>query len=309
MSDLQIEFPLYLSNVNVAEKETPELLLTYEGDETLVEKLWLIGKNNGLSNDISKALMFTKKKVRGKIVFELTFPIYEDGEFQAVDEYEGKYIYEPGQAHSIVFRGKGIFLDLRKIYHLKKGVVRPKDAPKAEVVKKEEIEEIISPKIETDVESLKVEETLPPAYDKQNMLKLQPKDFRVFDQNLKNKLLQILDYLSNEKSKKLIHDGAILPDIARSLKQLISEEQRASVYDVCFPVVVLIEKALMLSSMVYRMVMDEETFERYNQEVVAKIDEVKEKIKETEFLSSQSMIKVQYDEDVHELRKRFYREV
>ncbi|MHA1415400.1 MAG: hypothetical protein ACTSRR_03970 [Candidatus Heimdallarchaeaceae archaeon] len=310
MSNLPLEFPLYLSNISVKEKDTPELVLTYEGDETLVDKLLLIGKNNGLPDNINAALPFEQKKVKGRVVFEITIPIYEDGEFQAVVEYEDEYIYEPGQAHNIVFRGKGIFLDFRKIFHLQKEVVRPKGAPKP-TKKETELEEKIEIKKEEDklTPSIEKKKDLTPIADKENLLKVQPKDFRKFDENLKTKLLQILDYLANEKSKKLVLDTIILPDISRTLKRLILEEMRKSVYEACFPVIVLIEKALILGGMVFQAVFTDETFEEYEKEVVEKIPKIKEKINRIEFEPTNTMIKVKYDKDKHSFKKMLYHQI
>ena len=73
MNNTNIDFPLYLSGIKIIEKETPELSLTYEGDETLVETLYLIGKNNGLKNDIAKAKIFNLDKEGGRTVFSTGF--------------------------------------------------------------------------------------------------------------------------------------------------------------------------------------------------------------------------------------------
>ncbi|MHA1865024.1 MAG: hypothetical protein ACTSVB_07090 [Candidatus Heimdallarchaeaceae archaeon] len=309
MSNLPSEFPLYLSNISVKEKDTPELVLTYEGDETLVDKLFLIGKNNGLPDNINAAIPFEQKKLKGRVVFQITIPIYEDGEFQAVVEYEDEYIYEPGQAHSIVFRGKGIFLDFRKIYHLQKEVLRPKGAPKP-TKKEAETEKIETIKEEKKATStLEKKKEIAPIADKDNLLKVQPKDFRNFDKNLKAKLLQILDYLANDKSKKLILDTVILPDISRTLKRLILEEMRKSVYEACFPVIVLIEKALILGGMVFQVIFTEETYEEYKKEVVEKIPEIKERINQIEFEPTNTMIKVKYDKDKHSFKKMLYHQI
>ncbi|UJG42253.1 MAG: hypothetical protein K9W46_07510 [Candidatus Heimdallarchaeum endolithica] len=309
MSNLPSEFPLYLSNISVKEKDTPELVLTYEGDETLVDKLFLIGKNNGLPDNINAAIPFEQKKLKGRVVFQITIPIYEDGEFQAVVEYEDGYIYEPGQAHSIVFRGKGIFLDFRKIYHLQKEVLRPKGAPKP-TKKEAETEKIETIKEEKKATStLEKKKEIAPIADKDNLLKVQPKDFRNFDKNLKAKLLQILDYLANDKSKKLILDTVILPDISRTLKRLILEEMRKSVYEACFPVIVLIEKALILGGMVFQVIFTEETYEEYKKEIVEKIPEIKERINHIEFEPTNTMIKVKYDKDKHSFKKMLYHQI
>ncbi len=319
--DIPIEFPLYLSSAKVIEDEKKNILeleLIYEGDETLVDKLLLIGQNNGLSKDLDGALQFKMEKERGRVLFRKKIPVYEDGSFQAVVEYESKYIYEPGEQHALVFRGKAVFLDLRKIYHIKSvNITKPKDVdvqkeeiskqPQEKAVKEEGLNtlkgDIANNKTKANE---KVSSSLPLAYDEKNVLKLKPKDFRTFDVGLKEKLLQVLDYLSNENSKKLIHDAIILPEIARSLKILIAEEQRATVFDICFPVVILIEKALMLSSMVYEVIIDDELYERYNNEVANKIPEIKEKIENSKFIPSNAMITVEYNNDVHELVKRFY---
>ncbi|MHA1222623.1 MAG: hypothetical protein ACTSSG_02700 [Candidatus Heimdallarchaeaceae archaeon] len=301
MNDTIEDFPLYMSSVNVVENDEVILEVTYEGDTSDIEEVLLIGKNNDLSSNIAEALKFNKEeKIRA--VFTISFPIWEDGTFQAVIEKEGKFIYEPGEAHNIVFRGKGVFLDLRKIYHVSKEI----KAPKKIRTKKEEGEKMETSEGE---EEEKQEITLPVAQDEFNTLLLKPKDFRVFRPEMKELLLQILDYLTNQKSRELVFDTVILPDIVRSLKQCIAEEGRASVYDVCFPVVILIEKALILSNMIHNQIIDEEKFERYEKEVLAKIEEARKIINATEFRRTTDLIKKEYDDDVHDLKNSLRKEI
>ncbi|MFW9851400.1 MAG: hypothetical protein ACFFDS_00475 [Candidatus Thorarchaeota archaeon] len=297
MSDVEEEeFPLYMSSVSITENEFVEITIIYKGEIKDIDNVYLIGNKNDLSSDITEAKVFLKEKG----FYTITFPIWEDCSFQAVVEKKGKYIYEPGEAHNAVFRGKGVFLDLRKIYHLTKDVTKPTETKKKK--KKDD-----KKKKEKDV--IDEEIALPAAYDETNLLSLQPKDFRMFQPELKNNLLQLLDYLANDKSQKLILDGVILPDIARSLKICIAEEGRASVYDVCFPVVVFIEKALILSGMIHNQVLDDEKFERYKKEVVEKIADIKKTIKSTEFQTSTELIKKEYDDDVQELKMRLRKEI
>ncbi|MHA1829870.1 MAG: hypothetical protein ACTSX6_14615 [Candidatus Heimdallarchaeaceae archaeon] len=301
MNDTIEDFPLYMSSVNVVENDEVILEVTYEGDTTDIEEVLLIGKNNDLSSNIAEALKFNKEeKIRA--VFIISFPIWEDGTFQAVIEKEGKFIYEPGEAHNIVFRGKGVFLDLRKIYHVSKEI----KAPKKIRTKKEEREKMgTSEGKEEETQEI----TLPVAQDEFNTLLLKPKHFRVFCPEMKELLLQILDYLNNQKSRELVFDTVILPGIARSLKQCIAEEGRASVYDVCFPIVILIEKALILSNMIHNQIIDEEKFERYEKEVLAKIEEVRKIINATEFRRTTDLIKKEYDDDVHDLKNSLRKEI
>jgi len=294
------DFPLYMYSVNVKEAEDVQLEVVYQGESAGIDNVFLIGKKNNLVSDITKAIVFTKTKEGS--AFTITFPIWEDGTFQAVVEKEGKYIYEPGEAHNIVFRGKGVFLDLRKIFHLSKDIELPKGLPKEKTKKAKKVKEEEIPKVEEDLE-------LPTAYDEDNMLTLKPRDFRIFGPELKNNLIQMLEYLENKKSQKLIFDKVILPDISRSLKQCISEEARASVYDLCFPIIIFVEKALILGGMIHEQVEDEERYERYQKEVLANIKEVKKKIKSAEFLNSTDVIKREYDDDVHELKMRLRREI
>ncbi|MHA1483122.1 MAG: hypothetical protein ACTSQA_06770, partial [Candidatus Heimdallarchaeaceae archaeon] len=127
--------------------------------------------------------------------------------------------------------------------------------------------------------------------------------------DLKNNMFQLLDYLSNPKSQQLIFDQVILPDIARNLKQCIAEEARASVYDICFPVIIFIEKALILSGMIHEEVLDEDNLQRYQKEVVDKIPETVKRIKNIEFRNSTDLIKKEYDDDVHELQNRLREEI
>jgi hypothetical protein len=289
-----------MSSVNVKENDFVEIVVVYQGEDPEIDNVFLIGDKNNLSSDITEAKMFSKEGT-ARISYTISFPIWEDGSFQAVAEKEGKYIYEPGEAHNIVFRGKGVFLDLRKIYHLTKKVKKPK---KGELDKEKTQEK---PK-KAPKKPVK-EETIEPAFDANNMLSLQPKDFKVFRPELKNILLQLLDYLENEKSQKLFFDEVILPDLARNLKLCISEEGRASVYDVCFPIVVFIEKALILSGMIHNQHIDEEKYERYKREVVDRIEEVRSTIKATEFRHTTDLIKKEYDDDVHELKMRLRKEI
>ncbi|MCG3219868.1 MAG: hypothetical protein H7641_00680 [Candidatus Heimdallarchaeota archaeon] len=294
------DFPLYMSSVNVKENDYVEIVVIYQGEDPGIDNVFLIGDKNNLSSDITAAKMFSKEGT-ARISYTISFPIWEDGTFQAVAEKEGKYIYEPGETHNIVFRGNNVFLDLRKIYHLKKKLKKPKKGDLEKAQEEEEAEKAPEVTIE--------EETIEPAFDADNMLSLQPKDFKAFVPELKNSLLQLLDYLANEKSQKLFFDVVILPDIARNLKLCISEEGRASVYDVCFPFVVFIEKALILSGMIHNQILDEEKYERYKREVVDKIKEVRSMIKATEFRHTTDLIKKEYDDDVHELKTRFREEI
>ncbi len=293
------DFPLYMSSVNVKEDKNVELELTYSGEYTGIDNIFLIGNKNGLVSDLGKAKVFTKEE-EPFVTFKITIPIWEDGNFQAVVEKEGKYIYEPGEAHNIVFRGRGIFLDLRKIFHLTSDV-KP---PKGEKVSKKDKKAIKAQ------EEIQIEDSgLPQAYDEENMLSLMPRDFKIFGPDMKNNMLQLLDYLANSKCKQLICDRVILPDIARSLKQCIAQEGRASVYDICFPVIIFIEKALILSGMIHKEVVDEENLQRYQKEVVNNIPEIVKRIKNTEFRNSTDLIKKEYDDDVHELRNRLREEI
>ncbi len=293
------DFPLYMSSVNVKEDKNVELELTYSGEYTGIDNIFLIGNKNGLVSDLGKAKVFTKEE-EPFVTFKITIPIWEDGNFQAVVEKEGKYIYEPGEAHNIVFRGRGIFLDLRKIFHLTSDV-KP---PKGEKVSKKD-KKAIKAQEEIQIEG----SGLPQAYDEENMLSLMPRDFKIFGPDMKNNMLQLLDYLANSKCKQLICDRVILPDIARSLKQCIAQEGRASVYDICFPVIIFIEKALILSGMIHKEVVDEENLQRYQKEVVNNIPEIVKRIKNTEFRNSTDLIKKEYDDDVHELRNRLREEI
>lgn len=296
MSDTEEEFPLYMGSVSITENEFIEITIIYKGEIKDIDNVYLIGNKNNLSSDITEAKVFVKEKGS----YTITIPIWEDCSFQAVVEKQGKYIYEPGEAHNAVFRGKGVFLDLRKIYHLTKDLTKPEET-------KEKKKKVDKKKKEKDAVEEKT--TLPAAYDETNLLSLQPKDFRIFKPELKNNLLQLLDYLANDKCQQLIVDGVILPDIARSLKICISEEGRASVYDVCFPIIIFIEKALILSGMIHNQILDDEKFERYKKEVVEKIDAVRKTIKSTEFQVSTDLIKKEYDDDVHELKMRLRKEI
>ena len=294
------DFPLYMTSVNVEENDYVEIVIVYQGEDPEIDNVYLIGDKNNLSSDITAAKTFSKEGT-ARVTYTTKFPIWEDGTFQAVAEKGGTYIYEPGEAHNIVFRGKGIFLDLRKIYHLTKKIKKPKkgDLEKAAPKKKKE---------ETP-EAIIEDETIEPAFDANNMLSLQPKDFKIFGPDMKNILLQLLDYLANEKSQKLFVDEVILPDIARNLKLCISEEGRASVYDICFPIVIFIEKALILSGMIHNQHLDDEKYEKYKREVVDRIDEVRSLIKATEFRHATDLIKKEYDDDVHELKMRLREEI
>ncbi|MHA2357274.1 MAG: hypothetical protein ACXABK_00710 [Candidatus Heimdallarchaeaceae archaeon] len=291
------DFPLYLSSVKVIENDKVELHLEYRGEVGDIENAYLIGTKNNLSSDISNASVLSK----GRVLFKIAFPIWEDGTFQIVIEKGGSYIYEPGEAHNIVFRGRGVFLDLRKIFHLSKDAPVPSVA---EAVVSEEIQEV------TEVVGLDAtERDLEPAYDEENMLSLQPKDFRIFGPEMKSNLLSLLEYFENEKSKNLVFDEAILPDIARNLKQCISAEGRASVFDICFPIIIFIEKALIFAGMIHKPMLTEEKSEKYQKEVIDKIEEVRSLIKVTEFRSSTDLIKKEYDDDVHELKMRLREEI
>ena len=104
-------------------------------------------------------------------------------------------------------------------------------------------------------------------------------------------------------------DTVILPDIARSLKQCIVDEARASVYDICFPIIIFVEKALILSGMIHEEVLDEENYEKYKKEVVEKIPEVMKRLKNIEFRHSTDLIKKEYDDDTHTLRNRMREEI
>jgi hypothetical protein len=293
------DFPLYMSSVNVKEDKNVELELVYSGDYAGIDNIFLIGNKNGLVSDLGKAKVFTKEE-EPFVSFKITIPIWEDGNFQAVVEKKGKYIYEPGEAHNLVFRGRGVFLDLRKIFHLTSDVKPPKDE---KVSKKDK-------KAMKAQEEIQIESSgLPQAYDEENMLSLMPRDFKIFGPDMKNNMLQLLDYLTNSKSKQLICDRVILPDIARSLKQCIAQERRASVYDICFPVIIFIEKALILSGMIHKEVVDEENLQRYQKEVVNNIPESIKRIKNTEFRNSTDLIKKEYDDDVHELQNRLREEI
>ena len=293
------DFPLYMSSVNVKEDKNVELELAYSGDYAGIDNIFLIGNKNDLVSDLGKAKVFTKEE-KPFVTFKITIPIWEDGNFQAVVEKEGKYIYEPGEAHNLVFRGRGIFLDLRKIFHLTSDVKPPKSK---KVSKKDK-------KAKKVQEEIPIEDSgLPQAYDEANMLSLMPRDFKIFGPDMKDNMLQLLDYLSNSKSQQLICDKIILPDIARSLKQCIAQEGRASVYDICFPVIIFVEKALILSGMIHEEVVDEENIQRYQKEVVNKIPEIAKRIKNTEFRNSTDLIKKEYDDDVHELKNRFREEI
>ncbi len=293
------DFPLYMSSVNVKEDKNVELELEYSGDKAGIDNVFLIGNKNDLVSDLGTAKVFTREE-EPFVTFKITIPIWEDGEFQAVVEREGKYIYEPGEAHNLVFRGRGVFLDLRKIFHLTSDV-KP---PKIEKVSKKD------KKAKKTQEEIPIEDSgLPQAYDEANMLSLMPRNFKIFGPDLKNNMLQLLDYLLNSKSQQLIFDKVILPDIARSLKQCIAEEGRASVYDICFPVIIFIEKALILSGMIHEEVVDEENLHRYQKEVVNKIPENIKRIKNIEFRNSTDLIKREYDDDVHELQNRLREEI
>lgn len=302
MSDTSDDFPLYMSSVIVNEGKQAELTVVYEGYGEGIDRVLLIGKNNNLPSDITKASLFEKSDKVSRASFEITFPIWENGSFQAVVEKGGKYIYEPGEAHNIAFRGRGVFLDLRKIYHLSEDVTPPKDIKKEKKEKKQEQKE------EIPVEEV-AETSVAPAYDNLNMLSLKPKDFRVFNPELKGYLLQLLDYLNNPKSQQLIFDTVILPDISRSLKLCISEEGRASVFDVCFPIIILVEKALILSGMIHNQIKDEESKEKYQKEVIQKIPDIITTIQASEFRVSTDLIKKEYDDDIHELKSRFFDEI
>ena len=303
MSDSSDDFPLYMSSVTVNEGKQVELIVVYEGYGEGIDKVLLIGQKNSLPSDITKALVFEKGEKVSRASFEITLPIWEDGSFQAVVEKQGKYIYEPGESHNLVFRGRGVFLDLRKIYHLSKDIEPPKVDKSEKKGKKEEAKK-------EKEEIQKPEETVvAPAYDDFNMLSLKPKDFRAFGPGLKSNLLQLLDYLNNQKSKQLIFDTVILPDIARSLKLCISEEGRASVFDICFPPIVLIEKALIFSGMIHNQILNEESYEKYKREVIDKIPEIRSIVQAAEFRVTTDLIKKEYDDDIHELKSRFFNEI
>ncbi len=300
MSDISDDFPLYMSSATVNEGKQVELIVVFEGYGEGIDKVLLIGQKNSLPTDISNAIVFEKGEKVSRASYEVTFPIWEDGSFQTVVEKQGKFIYEPGEAHNIVFRGRGVFLDLRKIYHLSKDISPPKESKKEKKEKKQE-EKIISPDPEEVVTS--------PAYDDFNMLSLKPRDFRSFNPDLKSYLLQLLDYLSNPKSMQLVFDTVILPDISRSLKVCISEEGRSSVFDVCFPPIILIEKALIISGMIHNQILNEESVEKYKREVIDKIPEIRQNIQTAEFRVTTDLLKKEYDDDIHELKSRFYDQI
>ena len=293
------DFPLYMSSVNVKEDKNIELEISYSGDYVGIDNVFLIGKQNNLVSDVGTAIILIKEE-KPFVTFKITIPIWEDGSFQAVVEKGGKYIYEPGEVHNLVFRGRGVFLDLRKIFHLTKEIEPPKEEKSDKKEKKAK---------KGKEESIADEVGLPLAYDESNMLSLMPRDFKVFGPEMKNNILQLMDYLANTKSQQLIFDRVILPDIARSLKQCIAEEGRASVYDLCFPIIIFIEKALILSGMIHEEVLSEENKERYNKEVVGKISDFIKRIKNTEFRNSTDLIKKEYDDDIHELQGRLREEI
>ena len=301
MSDIgSDDFPLYMSSVTIEEKENVEIVVIYEGEGAGIDNVLLIGKKNNLQQDITKASLFTKEDKVGRAAYKITFPIWEDGSFQAVVEKEGKFIYEPGEAHNLVFRGRGVFLDLRKIFHLTKDIEKPKEKAKKKGKKAEE---------EAATEEVEVKQVESPAYDDYNMLTLKPKDFKIFGPELKGKLIQVLDYLENDKSQNLVFDTVILPDVARSLKICMNEELRASVYDLCFPVMIFIEKALILSNMIHNQLEKDESKERYKREVVDKIPAVRKTIEVSEFHRSTDLIKREYDDDIHAHKMRLYEEI
>ncbi len=301
------EFTLYLSSFKVNEADHVEFSVTYAGESNETDRLLLIGTNNNLKSDISQAKLFEVEEQSGQCLYTITFPIWEEGTFQAVIQSEEKYIYEPGEAHTLSFRAKSIFLDLRKIYHLTKKPVRAIiEESKPEIVEK--VLEAQSESIEEIKEEIVEEEKLPVAYDEKNMLNLKPKEFHEFTPELKIKILQLLDYFTNQKSKQLVLDPVILPDIARSLKQLIAEELRFSIYEACFPLVILIEKALMLFVLIQKEIPSEENINKYKTEVAEKAEEFKDKIKNMEFKKSIELIKREYDDDVHNLKMLLIKE-
>jgi len=301
MSDIgSDDFPLYMSSAFIEEKENVEIVVIYEGEGVGIDNVLLIGKSNNLQQDISKAALFTKEDKVGRAAYKISFPIWEDGSFQAVVEKEGKFIYEPGEAHNLVFRGRGVFLDLRKIFHLSKEIQKPKQKTKKKG--KEAAEEVVT-------EEPEIKHTEAPAYDDFNMLSLKPKDFKIFTPELKGKLIQVLDYLENDKSQSLVFDTVILPEVARSLKICINEELRASVYDVCFPVIIFIEKALIFSNMIHNQLEKEESKERYKREVIERIPEFRKTLEVTEFHRATDLIKRDYDDDIHSLKMKFYEEI
>ncbi len=303
MSDSSDDFPLYMSSVTVNEGKQVELIVVYEGYGEGIDNVLLIGQKNGLPNDITNALVCEKGDKVSRASYEITFPLWEDGSFQAVVEKQGKYIYEPGEAHNLVFRGRGVFLDLRKIYHLSKDITPPKTSKKEKKGKKDVVPE------EPALEQASIETTVALAYDDFNMLSLKPRDFRSFSPEMKNQILQLLDYLVNPKSQSLVFDTVILPDIARALKVCISEESRASVLDVCFTPIVLIEKALIFSGMIHNQVQSDEAKEKYKREVVDKIPDLRKTIQTAEFRVTTDLIKKEYDDDIHEFKMRFFDEI
>ncbi|MHA1198143.1 MAG: hypothetical protein ACTSQF_02115 [Candidatus Heimdallarchaeaceae archaeon] len=306
MSDSSDDFPLYMSSVTVNEGKQVELIVVYEGYGEGIDKVLLIGQKNNLPTDITKAMVFEKGEKVSRASFEITFPIWEDGSFQAVVEKGGKYAYEPGEAHNLVFRGRGVFLDLRKIYHLSKDIAPPKEAKETKKGKKSKKEDVPQEQLPAQEP---IEAVAAPAYDDFNMLSLKPRDFRIFNPALKGYLLQLLDYLNNPKSLQLVFDTVILPDIARSLKVCISEEGRLSVFDVCFPPIVLIEKALIFSGMIHNQILDEESVNRYKREVVNKLPEIRTLIQQAEFRVTTDLIKKEYDDDIHEFKSKFFDEI
>ncbi len=297
-----LDFPLYLSSVNVEEEDFVFLLIEYSGDEKYVNELRLIGKNNGLTEKAQEGLRFELVKKNGVKSFLVRFPIYEDGEFKAVAKYKNQYIREPGESHSLTIKGQSIFLDFRKIYHLQNELVKPDDATISDLKQKKK-----QSKKSTQTKDKTVD--IPSAYDKDNNLELKPRDFKLYDEPLRMKILQILDYLVTEKSINLELDGVILPDIVRSLKQCMIDEKRYSVFEDIFPVTIIIQKALMLSKMLDEVREKEYLIKAYKKEVVEGALSLKEEFLNKKFTSSNTIVLVEYNTDVQKLKKEFFKEL
>lgn len=297
-----LDFPLYLSNVTIEEEDFVFLQIQYSGDEQYVNELKLIGKNNGLTEKVKDGLRFELVKKEGIKSFVVRLPIYEDGEFKAVAKYKNQYIHEPGEFHSLTIKGQSIFLDFRKIYHLQNELVKPDDATISDLKQKKK-----SSKKPTKTKDKTIE--IPSAYDKDNNLELKPRDFKLYDESLRMKFLQILDYLVTEKSKNLELDGVILPDIVRSLKQCMTDEKRHSVFEDIFPVTIIIQKALMLSKMLEEVREKEYLIKSYKKEVVEAALSLKEELLNKQFISSNNIVLVEYNTDVQKLKKEFFKEL
>ncbi|MCK4845583.1 MAG: hypothetical protein KAS95_07905, partial [Candidatus Heimdallarchaeota archaeon] len=84
---------------------------------------------------------------------------------------------------------------------------------------------------------------------------------------------------------------------------------RLSVYEACFPLVILIEKSLMLFVLIQKETPSEENIKKYKTEVAEKAEEFKDKIKNMEFKKSIELIKREYDDDVHNLKMLLIEEI